>query len=73
MVRSLPSIVISCFLLTVILAIDLPNCRTFDFFNILPLVPEEAYIINLNSIFAGYNLRFNATVDPDLQKYIKVG
>jgi len=66
MKRSLLTIVVCSLLLTASQAIDLPNCRTSDFFKVLPLIPEEAYIINLNSIFAGYNLQFNATVDPDL-------
>ena len=73
MKRTLQTIAVASLLLTLSLTIDLPNCRTADFFKILPLVPEEAYIINLNSIFAGYNLNFNATVDPDLQNYVKVG
>ena len=29
-----------------------------------PLVLEKAYIINLNSLFTRYNLRFNATANP---------
>ena len=53
--------------------IALPNCHSADFLKVLPLVPEEAYIINLNSLFTGYNLRFNASVDPDLRKYVDLG
>ena len=61
------------FLLGLAAAIDLPNCNAADFFKILPLVPQEAYIINLNTLFAGYNLNFNATVDPDIAKYVQLG
>lgn len=73
MAKHFPTAIFCLILIATALTIDLPNCRTADFFKILPLVPDEAYIINLNSIFAGYNLQFNASVDPDLQKYVKVG
>jgi len=54
-------------------AINLPNCHSSEFLRVLPLVPEEAFIINLNSLFTGYNLRFNASVDPDIEKYVELG
>ena len=55
------------------MTISLPNCHSSDFLKILPLVPDEGFIINLNSLFTGYNLDFNATVSPDIEKYINIG
>jgi len=52
--------------------ISLPNCQTNSFYKILPLTPNEAYYLDMGSLFTGYNLRFNYSSDADLQKYIKL-
>jgi hypothetical protein len=51
----------------------LPNCHSSEFFQILPLVPEEAFIMDLSTLFQGYNLQFNVTADPDILPYVKIG
>lgn len=66
-------IIIAITLLITSVIASLPNCHASEFFQLLPLVPEEAYILDLSTLFQGYNLQFNVTADPDILPYVQVG
>lgn len=70
--KLLSTIAVLLCLLTAVHCVNLPNCQTNPFYKILPLTPNETYYIDVSSLFSGYNLRFNAQADPDLQKYIQL-
>ena len=52
--------------------IALPQCQTSDFYKTLPMVPNETYIMNLDSFFGGYNLDYKVTADSTIRKYISL-
>jgi hypothetical protein len=53
-------------------ALPLPQCQTSPFYKTLPLVPNESYIMNLDSFFGGYNLEYTVLVDQSIRKYISL-
>lgn len=36
-----------------------PKCQAKPYYKVLPLIPQESAILNLDNIFDGYNLNFN--------------
>jgi hypothetical protein len=38
---------------------QLPQCRTGFFYKTLPLTADEAYIVNLEDAFRGYNIEYS--------------
>lgn len=59
-------------ILTTANSIVLPQCQASSFFKTLPLVPDESYIMDLDSFFGGYNLNYTVVADPTIQKYISL-
>lgn len=53
-------------------SIQLPQCQTSSFYKTLPLVPDESYIMDLDSFFGGYNLEYTVLADASIQKYISL-
>ncbi len=51
-------------------AIQLPQCQASSFFKTLPLVPNESFIMNLDSFFGGYNLQYTTEADDLIKNYI---
>jgi hypothetical protein len=60
-------------LLSTLRSAPLPQCQTSAFYSTLPLTPDESSILNLDSIFGGYNLNYSLEADPNVLKYLTLG
>ena len=50
-----------------------PRCKPNFYYHTLPLIAEESAILNLDSLFDGYNLEYSLEGSDEWSEYLKMG